>query len=160
MADNITIKDGSSTDRAVATDEIAGIHYERNKLSIGDDGFATDASLSAPVPVAFGAQKISDFTEAPINCATLGDNTIVIGTAGQTIRVFAFFFVATAANNIKWKDGIGADFHPALPFLANGSWDKDPMGRPWFTTQAGNGLILNLSVAAQVSGRCYYTKSA
>src|SRR5262249_31221887 len=127
---------------------------------IGDDGFAVDASLVAPVPVAFGAQKVSDFTEVAINCATLGDNTIVPGTAAQSIRVYAFFFMVGAAVDIKWKDGTGADFHPALPFMSKGAaWDKDPMGRPWFTTQPGNGLILNLSVAVQVSGRLYYTKS-
>jgi len=161
MADNITIKDSTSTDRSVATDEIAGVHYERNKLSIGDDGFATDASLVAPVPVAMGAQKVSDYSEVAINCSTSGDNTIVTGTAGQTIRVFAFFFVVNAPVNIKWKDGAAADFHPVLPFLAQGaSWEKDPMGRPWFTTQTGNALVLNLSAAVQVSGRCYYTKSA
>jgi len=116
MADNITIKDSTSTDRSVATDEIAGVHYERNKLSIGDDGFATDASLVAPVPVAMGAQKVSDYSEVAINCSTSGDNTIVTGTAGQTIRVFAFFFVVNAPVNIKWKDGAAADFHPVLPF--------------------------------------------
>lgn len=159
MADNIVIKDGASADRTVATDEVAGVHYERNKLSIGDDGSAVDASLLAPVPVAFGAQKLSDFTETPINCSTVGDNTIVTGTASQSVRVFAFFFVVTAPVNVKWKDGAGTDFHPALPFVVNGSWDQDPMGRPWFTTQPGNALVLNLSAGVQVSGRLYYTKS-
>lgn len=159
MADNITIKDSTSTDRQVATDEIAGIHYERNKLSIGDDGSAVDASLLAPVPVAYGAQKVSDFLEVAINCAASGDNTIVTGTASQSVRVYAFFFVVSAAVNVKWKDGAGTDFHPALPFTVAGAWDKDPMGRPWFTTQPGNALVLNLSAAVQVSGRLYYTKS-
>ena|SRR5262252_3659271 len=161
MADNITIKDGASADQIVATDQIAGVHYERNKLSIGDDGFAVDASLIAPVPVAMGAQKVSDFLEAAINCSTSGDNTIVSGTAGQTIRLYAWFFVVSAAVSIKWKDGTG-DFTPPLPpmpFVAYGTWDKDPMGRPFFTTQAGNALTLNLSAAVQVSGRAYFTKS-
>src|SRR5262245_52250700 len=160
MADNITIKDGASADQIVATDQIAGVHYERNKLSIGDDGFAVDASLVAPVPIAMGAQKVSDFAEIAINCATSGDNTIVPGTASQSIRVYAWFFVVTAAVNVKWKDGGATDLHPALPFLSQGaSWEKDPMGRPWFTTQPGNALVLNLSTAVQVSGRLYYTKS-
>lgn len=160
MADNITVKDGASNNVTVATDEIAAVHYERNKLSIGDDGTAVDASLRAPVPVAFGAQPVSDFSEVAINCATTGDNTVIVGTSGQSIRVYAFFFMVGAAVNLKWKDGASADFHPALPFLAVGAgWDMRPMGRPWFTTQPGNALVLNLSAAAQISGRLYYTKS-
>ena len=161
MADNITIKDGASADQIVATDQIAGVHYERNKLSIGDDGFAVDASLTAPVPVAMGAQKVSDFQEVAINCVASGDNTLVTGTAGQTVRVYGFFLMVNGAVSLKWKDGASTDFHPALPFLAQGaSWEKDPMGRPWFTTSGGNALVLNLSAGVQVSGRLYYTKSA
>lgn len=160
MADNITIKDSGSTDRIVATDEIANVHYERNKLSIGEDGTAVDASLTAPVPVSFGLQKVSDYLEVAINCAATGDNTIVTGTSNQQIRVYGFFLVATAAVNLKFKDGAAADFHPALPFVLGGAWNQDPMGRPWFTTAAGNPLVLNLSGAVQVSGRLYYTKSA
>jgi len=161
MADNFTVKDSTSTDRTVATDEISGVHYERNKLSIGDDGSATDASLKNPVPVAFGVQPISDFTEVAINCSALGDNTIVPGTAGQTIRVYGFFFWVMNAVDVKWKDG-ATDWFPGggLPLNAKGAyWEKDPVGRPWLTTQSGNGLILNLSAGVQVSGRLYYTKS-
>ena len=160
MADNITIKDGASADQIVATDQIAGVHYERNKISIGDDGFAVDASLVAPVPVAMGAQKVSDFQEVAINCATSGDNTIVTGTSGQSVRVYAFFLMVNAAVNLKFKDGASTDFHPAWPFLSQGAgWEKDPMGRPWFTTSGGNALVLNLSAAVQVSVQLYYTKS-
>lgn len=160
MADNITMKDGASNNVTVATDEIATIHYERNKLSIGDDGVAVDASLRAPVPVAFGAQPVSDFQEVAINCATSGDNTLVTGTAGQSVRVYAFFLMVGGAVALKFKDGAATDFFPAWSFLSAGAgWEKDPMGRPWLTTSVGNALVLNLSAAVQVSGRLYFTKS-
>jgi len=160
VADNITIKDGASNDRVVATDEISAVHYERNKLSIGDDGVAVDASLRAPVPVAFGAQPVSDFQERAINCSTSGDNTLVTGVSGQSIRVYAFFLMVSGAVNLKFKDGAATDFFPAWPFLSAGAgWEKDPMGRPWLTTSGGNALVLNLSAAVQVSGRLYYTQT-
>lgn len=54
MADNKTIINGSGnvgTDYVVATDEIAGVNYERVKLAIGADGTAVDASTANPVPI-------------------------------------------------------------------------------------------------------------
>lgn len=42
MADNVPITAGSGT--TIATDDIGGVHYQRNKLSLGDDGSAVDAN--------------------------------------------------------------------------------------------------------------------
>ena len=158
MADNLTLSDGITT-YTVATDNIGGVNYERNKLSIGVDGVAVDASLTDPVPVAMGAQRVSDFREVPLTPATSGDATIIAGVANQTIRVFAWWFSVGGAVNVTWKDGT-VPFHPAIPLTALGaSWSQDPMGRPWLTTTLGNALVLNLSANVQVSGRLYYTQS-
>lgn len=48
MADNIGVTQGSGTN--VATDEIAGVHYQRVKQCFGVDGSATDVSPSNPLP--------------------------------------------------------------------------------------------------------------
>jgi hypothetical protein len=48
MADNVTITEGSGTQ--IAADEIAGVKYQRVKVSTGEDGTANDVSLSNPLP--------------------------------------------------------------------------------------------------------------
>lgn len=45
MADNVAITAGTGT--SVATDDIAGVHYQRVKLALGADGAAVDAVAGA-----------------------------------------------------------------------------------------------------------------
>lgn len=49
MADDIQITPGSGA--PVATDEIAGRHFQRIKITHGPDGTATDTSSTNPFPV-------------------------------------------------------------------------------------------------------------
>jgi len=49
MADNVTITEGSGTQ--IAADEVAGVKYQRVKISIGEDGVANDISTANPIPV-------------------------------------------------------------------------------------------------------------
>lgn len=49
MADNIAATPGTGV--TLASDDIAGVHYPRVKLSWGADGAAVDASASNPIPV-------------------------------------------------------------------------------------------------------------
>jgi len=48
MADNIT---APASGGVFATDEIAGVHYPRTKISIGADGSAADVSAANPMPI-------------------------------------------------------------------------------------------------------------
>lgn len=48
MADNVPITAGSGTN--VATDDIGGVHYQRVKIAVGEDGVAADASKTNPMP--------------------------------------------------------------------------------------------------------------
>ena len=52
MADNLTAlaNTGAGTD-VLATDEIAGVHYPRNKVGFGDDGAYVDVSATNRLPV-------------------------------------------------------------------------------------------------------------
>lgn len=50
MADNVTLNSGSGG-AVAATDDIAGIHYQRVKLTWGVDGTADDVNASTPLPV-------------------------------------------------------------------------------------------------------------
>lgn len=98
-------------------------------------------------------------SHAAINISSSGDNTVIAGTGGQTIRVYKLFLVASAAVSLKYKDGAGADLTPALSMAANGGMVLDFDSEPWFVTSPGNDFIANLSAAVQVSGRIYYSKS-
>lgn len=50
MADNVTLNSGSGG-AVAATDDIAGVHYQRVKLTWGVDGTADDVNASTPLPV-------------------------------------------------------------------------------------------------------------
>ena len=49
MPDNLGYTEGTGS--SVATDEIDGLHHQRIKLGIGEDGTAVDVSKSNPMPV-------------------------------------------------------------------------------------------------------------
>jgi hypothetical protein len=55
MADNIQITQGSGT--TIATDDVAGAHYQRFKLDVGTDGAASP--VTGQVPISIGANKIA-----------------------------------------------------------------------------------------------------
>lgn len=49
MADNVAITAGTGT--SIAADDIGGVMHQRVKVTHGDDGSATDASTTNPLPV-------------------------------------------------------------------------------------------------------------
>lgn len=49
MTDNVVITSGTGT--SIASDDIAGVQYQRVKVAHGADGSATDTSAAAPFPV-------------------------------------------------------------------------------------------------------------
>lgn len=60
MADNVAITAGSGT--TVATDDLAGVHYQRIKITWGPDGTANDADVASgkPIPVQLRGSDGSD----------------------------------------------------------------------------------------------------
>lgn len=158
MADNVGITEGS--DKTVATDDVSSVHHQLVKIEHGADGTATMTSSAAPLPTKPGIPVTGDLSAASISAASSGDNTLLAGTGGQTIRVFRLFLVAAAAVNIKFRDGTaGTDLTGAMSLGPGGSVTLDFDGEPWFKTSVANAFVLNLSGAVQVSGRFYYTKS-
>jgi hypothetical protein len=107
----------------------------------------------------FGRPASSGLAEIAINHAASGDNTIVAGVTGQTVRMMKLFLVATAAVTLKVKSGTGTDLTGPISLAAGGSIVLDLDGEPWFTTATGAALTINLSAAVQISGRLYYTQS-
>lgn len=73
MADGVAITAGAGT--TIATDDIAGIHFQRVKATWGVDGTATDVSATAPLPV------------APTPAAAVGSAKVTIPTAGTRVQL-------------------------------------------------------------------------
>lgn len=97
--------------------------------------------------------------EANISISAGGDNTVIVGVAGRTIRVFKLFLVVASNVTLTFKDGVVTAISGALPMTANGSIVLDFDGEHWFVTSLGNDFIINLSGAVGVFGRIYYTQS-
>lgn len=159
MADNLGISVG--TDATVATEDVAGIHHQKNKIEYGGDGAATMVETIAPLPVKPGAPVTGDYTGASVNASTSGENSLIAGTASQSIRVMAMFLVFAAGCTVKFRDGAGGtDLTGDMTIKPGGSIVLDPSGEPWLKTTNGNAFVMVLSAAVQVSGRIQYTKSA
>ena len=156
MANNIAVKDAAGATQTVKTTDNAGVHTPHHNV---DSLPALPSGTNDIGKVRQSVPAVSAFTEAPINASSSGDNTLVSGTGGQTVRAYKLFLVVAGDVNIKFKSGAGTDLCPAMAMSAGGSMTLDFDGEPWFTTAVGDGLVLNLSAAVQVSGRLYYTKS-
>lgn len=113
-----------------------------------------------PQPITSSIFATSRFTSAVVNASTSGNNTLIAGTVGQTIRVFAIDLMMAGAVNIKFRDGASTDLSAAQPFYAGGGkvLDPFPSGDPLFVCTAGNDFVLNLSAAVAVTGTIWYTK--
>lgn len=97
MPDNVAFTVGSGA--TGATDEIAGVHYPRVKMSLGADGSATDA-LGDAGPVAAGVQRVTigdcAVTSASVTSATTlvsldttgyGAISVQVTSAGSTCTI-------------------------------------------------------------------------
>lgn len=98
---------------------------------------------------------------AAISISTLGDNTIVAADASNKIKIVSITFTMSAENDITLKHGTTA-FSGAMPFAGT----NEPKGMTmnfWpfpLETAVNESFIINLSVAAQVSGLIQYYKEA
>lgn len=99
MADDIQITPGAGA--AVATDEIAGRHYQVTKPAFGPDGSATLVSTDAPLPVAVQTEILESLRALQILISQL------TRTLGQTmpdavgrVRVSVDAIQATTLSNV------------------------------------------------------------
>ena len=93
------------------------------------------------------------------NSAASGDLTVVAGTALQTVRLHRLKLSVADACIVSIKDGAGTTLDK-FNFAGNGGGVVLDFGaRPWYTTSAGNALIINVSAAVQVDGRAEYIKN-
>jgi hypothetical protein len=99
-------------------------------------------------------------TSVNINASTNGNNTLVAGVAGKTVRVFKVALVFSAGGTVIFQDGNSTAL--SGPFILNAGativLDMD-ITNPWFLTSTGNAFVINLSGGAAVGGVLYYTQS-
>jgi hypothetical protein len=99
--------------------------------------------------------------EVVVDTASAGDNIIIAGKAGNTIRVFQLFLVVGGDTLLTFKDGVaGTAFDGPLTMLKAGSITLDENDPHWFKTSLGLDFVINLSNPVQLSGRIYYVQSA
>jgi len=83
VADNTVLNSGTGGD-TIASDDVAGVKYQRVKISVGADGAASDNSTTAPLAV-----KISDGTDVALVDASGNLQVSLSGTAanGTAVKV-------------------------------------------------------------------------
>jgi hypothetical protein len=119
----------------------------------------TVASDQSVLPVGVGARGAL-LSSAAVDCAALGDNTLIAGVALQMVNVYRIVLVFGANVEATLYDGAaGTALTGPIPMAAGGSFTLDFDGEPWFTCSAATEFVLNLSAAVQVSGRVYYTQA-
>jgi len=119
----------------------------------------TATAVGGGWPIQYDRPTSANLSSASINVSASGDNTLITGVGGQTIRVFQLFFVVNGSVNVKFKDGAATDLTGVMNMVSNGSFVLDLSNEPWFVTSTANAFVLNLSGAVQVSGRIYYKQS-
>lgn len=100
------------------------------------------------------------FFDVKIDCASSGDNTVISGTSGQTIKIWSVFLWWNGSVSVILKDAATRNLTGAMAGVAQSRFIKDEGVHPWYTLTAGNAFIVNLSGTVQVSGSIRYTKAA
>lgn len=100
---------------------------------------------------------LDGMTEAVIDTASSGANTIIAAVAGKVIKVYKLWLIVTAPVTITFKNGT-TNLTGAQNYSAAGEGlflDFDLV--PWFSCSTGSAFNMTLGSSVQVSGRAYYT---
>jgi len=94
---------------------------------------------------------------AEINATSSGDTSVIAAVSGKKIRVTAITLVCSAAVGVGWKSGSNIKIN-AMPFAQNGGMALEFVSPAHFfvETNAGEALIINLSVNSNVRGSLNY----
>lgn len=175
MADNVAITAGAGT--SIATDDIAGVQWQRVKIGHGQDGSAVDASSADPLPVTAPAATRSThsiaagiqtdalmsgavaltpkFFSASISASTT-DSELVAAVTSKQIRVVSLVVqCAATATTITFESSTTTRIHK-IPAGANGgqSLGFNPLG--WFQSAVGASLTVTTGTGSttEITG-CY-----
>lgn len=122
---------------------------------------AKDFNVWGPIP---GTTVTPPLTNQVVELApsAAGDNIVIPGVGGQTIKVYRTILGFGAGTNAKFWSGASAANHPltgTFPMFAGGSITMQSSGQPWMTTRTGDGLNLNSSAAVNIGGTIGFVQS-
>lgn len=116
--------------------------------------------------------QITNCRVTAINASSIGNNTIIDPTstitAGKTqavggtnvgcVKVWQVILNGAGANTLQFQSGSSTAIGAQIVFTAAGSAATlQATGVAWFTTAAGQPLVLNLTTGAAVTGSVYWT---
>lgn len=102
----------------------------------------------------------ASLTNAVVDFDATGDNVIVTGLAGKTIKVYrAALVVEGSDTHLRFKDGPGgAPLSGPLPLRDHGSIMFDLEDKPYYETSQGIDLVLWQDGTAIVGGNIWYVQ--
>lgn len=138
MADNKTAEEPDGTDFIVATDEIAGVNYQRIKLALGADGVAVDASAGAGIN-GTGVQRVTIATDDAVTVALAA----IQAAAEDNTTPASVKFDQTTPGTTN-----GVQINAALPAGTNNIGDVDVLTLPALAAGTNTiGAVVNVSRA-------------
>ena len=87
-----------------------------------------------------------------VNFSASGDNSIVSGVAGKTIKLYRLYLLIAAATTIEIKTSSGAVLDGPYAYAAAGVLELDLSTYAWAETATADNLVINSSNAVQVNG--------
>lgn len=134
------------------------------RVTIADDDALIVAINDAVYAIAtsvYLSRDTKELTNANVSFSSSGENTVVAGSGGQTIRVFRGSFTAASAVTLTVKDAAGGSTLATIPLSAGGtfSFDTAGSGEPLWVTATSGAFVISLSSAVSVQGFIQYTKS-
>lgn len=90
-----------------------------------------------------------------IDISSLGDNIIISGATGQSIRIVHLWLVCAGIVNVILKDG-STDLTGLMAFTTNGGMVVNTTIQYPIILSSGSGFLINLSGNVQVSGMVLY----
>jgi hypothetical protein len=154
---------------------VSGVDVERQRCVVGDDtdalglakvtnakpatnsyGLVTRPIPGDPQPV-YLAPNATPLSEIVINFNGAGDTAIINGLAAKTIKIWKLIFQVNGNCAVTIKSHLTALTGP-MSLAQGGGLTLQRDSDAWFTCGVAEEFALNLDVAAQVSGRAYYTQ--
>lgn len=144
-----TVTQAAPTNRAPGSAQISG---GGNTLTINADG---SINTVAELPPSTG------LTSIVVNAVVNGDNTLLAGSTGTTIKVYRMLLDSTGSVTVTVKSGAGTALSGAMPLSTASPLVLNFSPYPWFaSTNSTDALVLNLSTTASVGGTIGVVQSA
>lgn len=157
MADNTRVNEGLGGD-LVATDEIAGVKYQRVKLVLGADGVNDgDLSTTNPLPIS-GTVTANPSTYygktiiyVPVAQALAGTTVLVAANASNKHKIVGGILTLTLAGTLKFTDGVD-DLTGPMTFATNGVLVMLQSPLPYIQTGAVNRALKLVTTLGAANG--------